>query len=68
MELKDAACLITGGTRGIGAATAIALAEHGANIVIVGRRIDETASDVVRQEHRTAHVSQAMRALLKAAM
>jgi NAD(P)-dependent dehydrogenase (short-subunit alcohol dehydrogenase family) len=49
MELKDAACLITGGTRGIGAAAAIALADHGANVVIVGRRIDETASDVVRQ-------------------
>jgi NAD(P)-dependent dehydrogenase (short-subunit alcohol dehydrogenase family) len=49
MESKNAACLITGGTRGIGAAAAVAFAEHGANIVIVGRRLDDAAKDVVRQ-------------------
>ena len=49
MDLKDAACLITGGTRGIGAAAAIALAEHGANVAIVGRRLDDAASGVVRE-------------------
>ena len=49
MELKDAACLITGGTRGIGAATAIAFAERGANVVITGRRMDDAARDVIRQ-------------------
>ena len=49
MELKDAACLITGGTRGIGAATAIALAERGANVVITGRRMDDAAKDIVRK-------------------
>lgn len=49
MDLKDMVCLITGGTRGIGAATAIAFAEQGANVVIVGRRLDDAAKDVVRQ-------------------
>jgi NAD(P)-dependent dehydrogenase (short-subunit alcohol dehydrogenase family) len=49
MDLKNLACLITGGTRGIGAATAVALAERGGNIVIVGRRMDDAARDVVRQ-------------------
>jgi NAD(P)-dependent dehydrogenase (short-subunit alcohol dehydrogenase family) len=41
--LVDKVCLVTGGTRGIGAAGAIALAEQGANIAIVGRRVDEEA-------------------------
>lgn len=49
MDLKDAACLITGGTRGIGAAAAIALAEQGANVVVVGRRLDDVAEKVVRE-------------------
>ena len=49
MNLKDKACLITGGTRGIGAAAAIALAEQGANLVINGRRIDDAAKEVVKQ-------------------
>ena len=39
MDLKNKACLITGGTRGIGAAAAIALAEQGANLVITGQPI-----------------------------
>jgi NAD(P)-dependent dehydrogenase (short-subunit alcohol dehydrogenase family) len=49
MNLKDKACLITGGTRGIGAAAAVALAEQGANVVIVGRRMDDAAGSVVNQ-------------------
>lgn len=43
MNLKDKNALITGGTRGIGAATAIALAKAGMNIAIVGRHKDEDA-------------------------
>jgi len=37
MELKNAVCLITGGTQGIGAAAALALARAGADIAIVAR-------------------------------
>lgn len=36
MDLRDKACLITGGTSGIGAATALALAERGAHIAVLG--------------------------------
>ena len=44
MELKGKSALITGGTRGIGAATAIALAREGANVVISARRKDAAAT------------------------
>src|SRR5258706_3123200 len=47
MTLTEKVCLITGGTRGIGAAGAIALAEAGAQIAIVGRRIDAEAKATV---------------------
>lgn len=40
MNLKDKTCLITGGTKGIGAATAEALANRGARIGINGRHED----------------------------
>lgn len=46
MDLTATASLITGGTRGIGAATAIAFAERGSNIAIVARRIDDEADRV----------------------
>jgi len=49
MELKDAACLITGGTRGIGAAAAVALAEAGGNIVAAARRMDDEARQVQKR-------------------
>jgi NAD(P)-dependent dehydrogenase (short-subunit alcohol dehydrogenase family) len=38
--------LITGGTSGIGTATAVAFAEQGANVVISGRREAEGAESV----------------------
>src|SRR5437588_2653300 len=40
MELKGKACLITGGTKGIGAATAVEFARLGADVAITGRRDD----------------------------
>ena len=43
MNLTGKIALVTGGTRGIGAATAIALAQEGADVGIVGRRVDEEA-------------------------
>ena len=43
MNLNGKVCLVTGGTRGIGAAGAIALAAAGADVAIVGRREDEEA-------------------------
>lgn len=38
MDLKEKVCLVTGGTSGIGAATAIALSQRGAHIAAVSRR------------------------------
>lgn len=43
MDLKNKVCLVTGGTKGIGAASAIALAEKGAHLSIVARSGDEDA-------------------------
>jgi len=48
MDLKNKACLITGGTKGIGAATAVALAQHGADVAIVGRNLDDEARQTAR--------------------
>jgi NAD(P)-dependent dehydrogenase (short-subunit alcohol dehydrogenase family) len=44
MELARSVCLITGGTKGIGAATALALADRGARVAIVGRDLDPAAN------------------------
>jgi NAD(P)-dependent dehydrogenase (short-subunit alcohol dehydrogenase family) len=46
--------LVTGGTSGIGRATAIAYAQQQAKVVVVGRRIDEGEETVknAKTEHR----------------
>jgi len=43
VRLENKVCLITGGTRGIGAATAVALAELGAAVGLTGRSLDQEA-------------------------
>lgn len=45
MELQGKTALITGGTRGIGAAAAIDLARQGANVAINGRYVEESAEN-----------------------
>ena len=49
MKLRDQIGLVTGGTKGIGAATAIALAAEGADVAIVGRRLDGEAKETQRR-------------------
>jgi len=45
MDLQGKVCLITGGTSGIGAATALALASRGAHIATVSRKVATEASE-----------------------
>ncbi len=47
MELSGKVALVTGGTRGIGAATAIALADQGMDVAIAARRDDQQAKQTV---------------------
>ena len=49
MQLNGKVCLVTGGTKGIGAATAIALAQAGADVAVNGRLDDAEAQHVVKQ-------------------
>ncbi len=49
MDLKNKACLVTGGTKGIGAATAIALAQQGADVAIVARNVDADAKETIQK-------------------
>jgi len=44
MNISGKIAFVTGGTRGIGAATALALAREGADVAIVGRRSDKEAA------------------------
>lgn len=50
--------LVTGASRGIGKATAVALVEHGANVVLSSRRQDalDAVADEIRAKHPQAQV------------
>lgn len=70
MELNGSIALVTGGSEGIGAAIAEALAEHGASVTITGRRegvleakaaelgVDSIAGDVGIEEDAVRTVAQ----------
>lgn len=49
MDLRDKTCLVTGGTKGIGAATAIALAHQGAHVAINARNDSEEAQRTLEE-------------------
>ena len=58
MKLQGKVALITGGTRGIGAAAAVVLAERGVDVALVGRNDDDearqTASRIEKLGRRSA--------------
>ncbi len=58
MELDNMVAAVTGASSGIGAATAVALARHGATVTLVARRIDrlEAVAREVEEAGGTAHV------------
>jgi len=49
MNLSKKHCLITGGTKGIGATTALQFAECGADLALVARNLDEEAQQLQAQ-------------------
>lgn len=55
MEIREKVCLITGGTSGIGAATAYALATRGAHIATLGRTFRQESNDFLQAVTKAKH-------------
>jgi NAD(P)-dependent dehydrogenase (short-subunit alcohol dehydrogenase family) len=55
--MQGKTCLVTGATSGIGRVTAGALAQQGANVVLVGRDPDRTKASVVQIQAETGNKS-----------
>src|SRR5262245_22730064 len=49
MNLQNKVALVTGGTKGIGGATAVAFARAGANVAIAGRNADADAASIKKE-------------------
>lgn len=62
MNLQNKVCLVTGGTRGIGAATAVELARRGADVAVCGRHPDEEAEWVTEEIRATGRRCQVITA------
>ena len=55
LGLKDKTALVTGGSHGIGRASAISLADDGARVAIVARNLDGLEEGAADIEKKTGH-------------
>jgi len=54
-HMKDKICMVTGATSGIGLATAQALAQQGATVIVVGRNPEKATTTVARIRQETGN-------------